>query len=39
MVVALRPGEFGAVVQASTGSHYLRFAGAFRAGFAPDTSP
>lgn len=35
MVTALRPGGFGAVVQARTDSHYLRFATAFGKSFAP----
>ncbi|GAA4788623.1 hypothetical protein GCM10023200_23970 [Actinomycetospora chlora] len=39
MHAALRPGGFGAVVHATTGSHYLRFAEAFRATFAPDAVP
>jgi SAM-dependent methyltransferase len=39
MAAALRPGGFGAVVHATTGSHYLRFADAFRATFAPDATP
>ncbi len=39
MVAALRPGGFGAVVQATTTSHYLRFAELFRAEFAPDATP
>ena len=39
MVAALRPGGFGAVVHATSASHYLRFAGLFRASFAPDSTP
>lgn len=39
MVAALRPGGLGAVVHATTGSHYLRFAEAFRAAFAPGAIP
>ena len=39
MVAALRPGGFGAVVHATTASHYLRFAEAFRAGHAPGSTP
>lgn len=39
MHASLRPGGFGAVVHATTGSHYLRFADAFRATFAPDAVP
>jgi SAM-dependent methyltransferase len=39
MTEALRPGGFGAIVHATTGSHYLRFAEAFRASFAPETTP
>jgi SAM-dependent methyltransferase len=39
MVAALRPGGFGAVVHASETSHYMRFAQAFRATFAPDATP
>lgn len=39
MVAALRPGGFGAIVHATSASHYLRFAEAFRATFAPDPVP
>ncbi|WP_433803452.1 class I SAM-dependent methyltransferase [Actinomycetospora sp. CA-084318] len=39
MVEAQRPGGFGAIVHASADSHYLRFAEAFRATFAPDAVP
>jgi SAM-dependent methyltransferase len=39
MVAALRPGGFGAVVHATTASHYLRFAEAFRAAFAAASVP
>ncbi len=39
MVAALRPGGFGAVVQATTTSHYLRFAELYRAAFAPAGTP
>ena len=39
MAAALRPGGFGAVVQATTDSHYLRFAELFRESFAPDATP
>jgi SAM-dependent methyltransferase len=39
MVAAQRPGGFGAIVHASADSHYLRFAEAFRATFAPDAVP
>ncbi|GLZ48951.1 hypothetical protein Acsp06_51360 [Actinomycetospora sp. NBRC 106375] len=39
MVAALRPGGFGAVVQATTASHYLRFAGLFRDSFSPASTP
>ncbi len=39
MVAALRPGGFGAVVHATSASHYLRFADAFRTTFAPDAVP
>ena len=39
MTEALRPGGFGAIVHATTGSHYLRFAEAFRATFAPEVTP
>ncbi|TCK21460.1 class I SAM-dependent methyltransferase [Pseudonocardia endophytica] len=39
MASALRPGGFGAVVQATTSSHYLRFAELFRAAHAPDATP
>jgi SAM-dependent methyltransferase len=39
MVAALRPGGFGAIVHATSASHYLRFAGAFRTTFAPTTVP
>ena len=39
MVAAIRPGGFGAVVQATTRSHYLRFAQAFRDGHAPTATP
>ncbi|WP_018331574.1 class I SAM-dependent methyltransferase [Actinomycetospora chiangmaiensis] len=39
MVAAQRPGGFGAVVHAAADSHYLRFAAAFQATFAPDTVP
>lgn len=39
MAAALRPGGFGAVVHATTASHYLRFAEAFRTAFAPGTTP
>lgn len=39
MHACLRPGGFGAVVHATTASHYLRFADAFRATFAPDAEP
>lgn len=39
MVAALRPGGFGAVVQATTSSHYLRFAELFRAAFSPEGTP
>jgi SAM-dependent methyltransferase len=39
MVAALRPGGFGAVAQASSGSHYLTFYDAYRATLAPDATP
>lgn len=39
MAAALRPGGFGAVVHATTASHYLRFADAFRRAFAPAGTP
>jgi SAM-dependent methyltransferase len=39
MVAALRPGGFGAIVHATSASHYLRFASAFRTTFAPDSVP
>ncbi|GLZ53888.1 class I SAM-dependent methyltransferase [Actinomycetospora sp. NBRC 106378] len=39
MVAAQRPGGFGAIVHASADSHYLRFAEAYRATFAPDAVP
>lgn len=39
MVRALRPGGFGAVVQATTTSHYLRFAELFRAAYSPLSTP
>jgi SAM-dependent methyltransferase len=39
MVAAQRPGGFGAIVHATTASHYLRFAEAFRAAFAPEATP
>lgn len=39
MVAALRPGGFGAVAQASSSSHYLRFYEAYRATFAPWVTP
>ncbi|MCD2191835.1 class I SAM-dependent methyltransferase [Actinomycetospora endophytica] len=39
MHAALRPGGFGAIVHATTASHYLRFAEAFAATFAPDAVP
>ncbi|MBW0102222.1 bifunctional 2-polyprenyl-6-hydroxyphenol methylase/3-demethylubiquinol 3-O-methyltransferase UbiG [Pseudonocardia sp. KRD291] len=39
MVAALRPGGFGAVVQATTTSHYLRFAELFRAAHSPAGTP
>ena len=39
MVAATRPGGFGAIVHATSASHYLRFAAAFRSTFAPDSVP
>jgi SAM-dependent methyltransferase len=39
MAAAVRPGGFGAVVQAATSSHYLRFAELYRAQYAPDATP
>jgi len=39
MVAATRPGGFGAIVHATSASHYLRFAAAFRTTFAPDSVP
>ncbi|WP_428343007.1 methyltransferase [Mycobacterium sp.] len=39
MVAALRPGGFGAVAQASSGSHYLTFYDAYRATFNSDATP
>ena len=39
MAAALRAGGFGAVVHATSASHYLRFAGLFRGSFAPDSTP
>jgi SAM-dependent methyltransferase len=39
MVAALRPGGFGAIVHATSASHYLRFAAAFRTTFAPHSVP
>lgn len=39
MHACLRAGGFGAVVHATTASHYLRFADAFRATFSPDAVP
>jgi SAM-dependent methyltransferase len=39
MVAAQRPGGFGAIVHATSASHYLRFAEAFRATFAPGSIP
>ncbi|MET0187393.1 MAG: class I SAM-dependent methyltransferase [Pseudonocardia sediminis] len=39
MVEAVRPGGFGAVVQATTTSHYLRFAELFRAAYSPTSTP
>ena len=39
MAAALRPGGFGAVVQATTASHYLRFAELFRAQYSPAATP
>lgn len=39
MVAALRPGGFGAIVHATSASHYLRFAEAFRSTFAPAAVP
>ena len=39
MVRALRVGGFGAVVHATSSSHYMRFAEAFRATFAPGATP
>ncbi len=39
MVAAQRPGGFGAIVHATAASHYLRFAEAFRATFAPASVP
>jgi SAM-dependent methyltransferase len=39
MVAALRPGGFGAIVHATSASHYLRFAEAFRTTFAPAAVP
>lgn len=39
MVAAQRPGAFGAIVHATSASHYLRFADAFRATFGSDGAP
>jgi SAM-dependent methyltransferase len=39
MVAAQRPGGFGAIVHATSASHYLRFAEAFRGTFAPQAVP
>lgn len=39
MTAALRAGGLGAVVHATSASHYVRFAEAFRATFAPDATP
>jgi SAM-dependent methyltransferase len=39
MVAALRPGGFGAIVHATSASHYLRFAEAFRSTFGVDGAP
>jgi SAM-dependent methyltransferase len=39
MVGAQRPGGFGAIVHATSASHYLRFAEAFRTTFAPGSVP
>lgn len=39
MVAALRPGGFGVLAQACSRSHYLAFYEAYRATFAPDSTP
>ncbi|MFC5062493.1 class I SAM-dependent methyltransferase [Actinomycetospora atypica] len=39
MVAAQRPGAFGAIVHATSASHYLRFAEAFRTTFGADGAP